>query len=61
MCNVIHSDIKIGFKQIALWWQLVQNCTQIKLNISFLSEANYVNQIRTTIKEVNEGMKVMME
>lgn len=60
MCNVIHSDIKMGFKQIALWWQLVQNCIQIKLNISFLSEANYVNQIRTTIKEVNESMKVMM-
>ena len=61
MCDVTHTDISAGFKtdhsmvtiQVALhtnprgpgFW---------KLNTSFLSETEYINQIRTTIEGVND-------
>ena len=61
MCNVTHTDISAGFKtdismvtiQVALhtnsrgprFW---------KLNTSFLSETEYVNQIKTTIEGVKD-------
>ena len=61
MCNVTHTDISAGFKtdhsmvtiQIALhtnpkapgFW---------KLNTSFLSETEYINQIRETIEGVKD-------
>ena len=61
MCNVTHTDISAGFKtdhsmmtiQIAIhsnprgpgFW---------KLNTSFLSETDYINQIRATIEDVKD-------
>ena len=61
MCNVTHTDISAGFKtdhsmvtiQVALhtnprgpgFW---------KLNTSFLSETEYINQIKTTIEGIKD-------
>ena len=59
MCNVTHADILAGYKTDH---SLIVIDTAIhsnqrgpgfwKLNTSFLTDLNYVNQIRTTIKEV---------
>ena len=61
MCNITHADITMGFKTdhslITLRAALHSNQRgpgYWKLNTSFLSDANYVNQIRTTIKNVTD-------
>ena len=66
MCNVTHTDILAGFQtdhsmvtiQIALhtnprgpgFW---------KLNTSFLSETEYINQIKTTIEGVKDEYQLV--
>ena len=61
MCNITHADITMGFKTdhslITIRAALHSNQRgpgYWKLNTSFLSDANYVNQIRTTIKKVTD-------
>ena len=61
MCNITHADITMGFKTdhslITIRAALHSNQRgpgYWKLNTSFLSDANYVNQIRTTIKRVTD-------
>ena len=62
MCNITHADITMGFKTdhslITIRAALHSNQRgpgYWKLNTSFLSDhANYVNQIRTTIKNVTD-------
>ena len=59
MCNVTHADITMGLKTdhslITISAALHSNQRSPgywKLNTSFLSDVNYVNQIRTTIKVI---------
>ena len=59
MCNITHVDITMGFKTdhslITIRAAVHSNQRSPgywKLNTSFLSDANYVNQISTTIKKV---------
>ena len=61
MCNITHADITMRFKTdhslITIRAALHSNQRgpgYWKLNTSFLSDANYVNQIRTTIKRVTD-------
>ena len=61
MCNITHADITMGFKTdhslITISAPLHSNQRgpgNWKLNTSFLSDANYVNQIRTTFKKVTD-------
>ena len=61
MCNITHADITMGFKtdhsMIIISAALHSNQRgpgYWKLNTSFLSDANYVNQIRATIKKVTD-------
>ena len=61
MCIITHADITIGFKtdhsMIIISAALHSNQRgpgYWKLNTSFLSDANYVNQIRATIKKVTD-------
>ena len=61
MCNVTHTDISAGFKtdHSMVTIQLVLHTNSRgpgfwKLNMSFLSETEYINQIRTTIEGVKD-------
>ena len=61
MCNVAHAGITMGLKTdhslITIRAALHSNQRgpgYWKLNTSFLSDVNYVNQIRTTIKKVTD-------
>ena len=61
MCNVTHTDISAGFKtdHSMVTIQVVLHTNSRgpgfwKLNTSFLSETEYINQIRTTIKRVKD-------
>ena len=61
MCNITHADITMGFKtdhsMVIISVALHSNQRGLgywKLNTSFLSDANYVNQIRATIKKVTD-------
>ena len=61
MCNITHADITMGFKTdhslITISAALHSNQRgpgYWKLNTSFLSDANYVNQIRATIQKVTD-------
>ena len=61
MCNITYADITMEFKTdhslITIRAALHSNQRgpgYWKLNTSFLSDANYVNQIRTTIKKVTD-------
>ena len=61
MCNVTHDDITMGFKTdhslITISAALLSNQRgpgYWKLNTSFLSDANYVNQLRATIQKVTD-------
>ena len=61
MCNITHTDITMGFKTdhslitiSAALHSNQQGPGYWKLNTSFLSDANYVNQIRTTMKIVTD-------
>ena len=61
MCNIIHDDITMGFKTdhslITISAVLLSNQRgpgYWKLNTSFLSDPNYVNQIRATIQKVTD-------
>ena len=61
ICNIIHADITMGFKTdhslITISAALHSNQRgpgYWKLNTSILSDANYVNQIRVTIKKVTD-------
>ena len=61
MCDVTHADITMGLKTdhslITISAALHSNQRDPgywKLNTSFLSDVNYVNQIRATIKKVTD-------
>ena len=61
MCNVTHTDISPGFKtdhsMVTIQVELHTNPRGPrfwKLNTSFLSETEYINQIRTTIEGVKD-------
>ena len=61
MCNVTHTDISVGFKtdhsMVTILVALHTNPRGTdfwKLNKSFLSETEYINQIKTTIEGVKD-------